>query len=110
MNFDGTNDEEKKRGQQFIDEISRGGLIRPTDLLNIAAAHANDLCRFITNNEEILKTLVNSVNSRTVFTKGFIDKLKTLSSTRKILDTTCSLGHKFAEYVSVHGLLYLQKI
>ena len=42
-------------GKAFIDAISRGGLIKPSDLVHVVCMHASDLFRFIRNDESLKK-------------------------------------------------------
>ena len=84
-----------------MESISRGGLIKPSDLLNIVAAHANDLWKYIKTNPHILKVFVSSINSRSLFTKVFLKKLEESSATDAIMNTTCKSDHKFLPYVQL---------
>ena len=93
--------EQLKAGNEFVDEISRGGLIKPSQLLNVVAAHANELWRYIKNNNDVLTTLISSANSRAVFTKTFISKLKERSTTKSIVEAKCKSDHSFSDYVPI---------
>ena len=93
--------EEVRAGEQFINQVSRGGLIKPSQLLNVVAAHANSLCKFIKGNQDLLKALISSKNSRTVFTKAFVSKLNESSTTTPVLEAKCESGHKFIGHVPI---------
>ena len=43
--------EDLTEGKMFIDSISRGGLVKPSDVMFVTCNHACDLIRYIRNNE-----------------------------------------------------------
>ena len=93
--------EDLKAGEEFIDAVSRGGLTKPSELLNIVCAHANDLWRYIKNNSRLRATLLSSTNSRSVFTNVFVAKLEHCVSTESITKVTCRSGHSYVNYISI---------
>ena len=95
IDYSGATERDTKTGEEFVNAISRGGLIKPSDLLNIVAAHANDLWKYIKTNPHILKVFMSSINSRSLFTKVFLKKLEESSATDAIMNTTCKSDHKF---------------
>ena len=87
--------EDIREGKMFIDTISRGGLIKPSNLLFVTCMHASDLIQYIQNNPTILRYMYNSVDSRSVFVEAFICKLKENTDTQSILNACCTKGHEF---------------
>ena len=101
IDVNGATEHDTKAGEEFIDAIARGGLIKPSDLLSIVAALANDLWKYIKSVSQIRKFFLSSVNARSVFTKVFIEKLDESSATDCIANTTCKSGHKFTHFVQM---------
>ena len=96
----GATEDETRAGEAFVDSINRGGLIKPTDLLNIIAAHTNDFWKYIKLNPDILKHFLSSVNCQSLFTKVFLEKIDESAATDSILNATCRSGHKFTPFVT----------
>ena len=97
----GATEDETRAGEAFVDSINRGGLIKPTDLLNIIAAHTNDFWKYIKLNPDILKHFLSSVNCQSLFTKVFLEKIDESAATDSILNATCRSGHKFTPFVTL---------
>ena len=85
-------------GRAFIDAISRGGLIKPSNLIYITCLHAAELYSYIKNHPLLLKDLMAFKNSRALFVESYICKLDEFFYTRKILETACITGHSFKHH------------
>ena len=71
-------EDEMLAGKAFIDAVSRGGLIKPSDLLHVVCMHASDdLFRYIR------KDLLSSVNPRTLFVEVLKTKMEEQDSTNQ---------------------------
>ena len=94
----GVNDDDLLAGKAFIDAISRGGLIKPSDLLHVVCMHASDLFRYIISDEVLKKDLLKSVNQRALFVEVFLDKMEEQESTYSILEIQCKEKHSFLKH------------
>ena len=72
-------------GKSFIDAISRGGLVKPSNLLFVTCMYATDLIRYIRKNPSKLSYLFESGDSRAVFIEAFLCKLKESNDTSPII-------------------------
>ena len=71
--------------KSFIDAISRGGLVKPSNLLFVTCMYATDLIRYIRKNPSKLSYLFESGDSRAVFIEAFLCKLKESNDTSPII-------------------------
>ena len=90
---------ESEAGVTFLNAISRGGLVKPSNLLFITCMHASDLYQYIREDEKLLSELLNSENAQTLFIETFLCKLEEVEETNSILKVSCSKGHLFKDYV-----------
>jgi hypothetical protein len=79
----------------FLDQINRGGLVKPSDLLFIFCLQAHELQKILFGDEELKNTFIASECPRAVFTGLLIEKLESSFNTQQLLETKCSLGHDF---------------
>ena len=98
MDVNGVSDDELLAGKAFIDAISRGGLIKPSDLLHVVCMHASDLYQYISGDESLKKELFSAVNSRALFVEVFHAKMEEQEATNSILEIQCKLKHSFTKY------------
>lgn len=95
----GATQEEMKQGQAFVDAISRGGLIKPSDLVFVTCVHASDLCRHIRNDDQLKEALLESL-----FVEVFFSKLEESESTNSILEVSCGPNHSSTSHVRRIGV------
>ena len=86
---------EIKAGNSFIDAISRGGLIKPSNLVFITCLHASELFIFMKKDDCMRKVLLASKNARALFQEVFLAKLGEADATNAILSSICASKHKF---------------
>jgi hypothetical protein len=84
----------------FLDQINRGGLVKPSDLVFIYCLHANELQHRIFASEEMKKVFLSAELPRPVFAGLLRQKLENNFSTRQLLETECSVGHDFSSTFS----------
>ena len=81
--------------EEFLALMSRGGLLKPSDILYITCIHASQLFNVLQKNG--LLTSLN--NHRNVFSKVFKLKLLEKDHTSCILSDSCQAGHCFETFV-----------
>ena len=70
---------------EFVEQISRGGLTKPSDFIYISCVHASALNRFIFKNENLRKSLLATKNPRNTFIESFM---------KGLLNLKCSKGYE----------------
>ena len=85
--------------QEFLAQISRGGLLKPSDVVYITCMHAFVLYNTIKMNSESFSLLLTSPNPRSVFTTYFSNLIEESNCVTSIMTTACRGGHKFQIYV-----------
>ena len=91
------------RKAEFLDQINRGGLCTPTDMMYILALCARALRKKIFDEGEIQKHFLNLKNERAVFTACFVLKLQNDETTAAILEQKCENSHPFSEHINSIG-------
>ena len=94
-----TNFENMEGRREFISKLSRGGLLKPSDVVYITCIHAFVFYQSVKDNTVTFEFLVNSTELMSVFTKSFVDILNESNSIVSILNTDCKKGHKFSLYL-----------
>ena len=81
--------------QSFVDEINRGGLVKPSDLVYAICALAWDIYLQIMENSEAKSVFVSSKMHRSVFVS--IVHAQAIDDTKyvDILETSCLRNHRF---------------
>ena len=85
--------------QEFMAQISRGGLLKPSDVVYITCIHAFALYNAIKNNSESFSLLMKFSNPRNVFTTYFLNLIEESNCLDPIMTTACKSEHKFQIYV-----------
>ena len=89
-----TSTEDIEEGKMFVDSISRGGLVKPSDIMFVTCMHASHLIRYIRNRPSLLRYLYDCTDARSVFLEAFLSKLNE-KETEPIMEAKCSDGHEF---------------
>ena len=96
--------EESDSKVEFLKMISRGGLLKPSNSLNILCCHAPSLFLKLTDTEENKKLLVSStINPRSVYVEVLIRKLESCVNTKGLLEIKCSNDHALNVYMKRIG-------
>ncbi len=100
-------EEEDKEHRQFIDEINRGGLLYPSDIVFVSSIHIWSFFKEVTENQEAKKSLLQSTHPRQVFVGAFMTTCQKNEDTEPILVSTCKEGHPFDQIlVQMAGKLF----
>ena len=94
--------------QEFIADVSIGGLLKPSGVVYITCMQAFVIYKSIKNN-----FLLATSKPRDVFTKYFLNLIDESNCLTSITNSTCRSGHHFALYVpkvSVDETLYIPKV
>ena len=83
--------------QSFVDEINRGGLIKPSDIVFITCVISWDVYSQIMENIEAKSTFMSSKMHRRVFNFVVQEKIKDDDRYIDILKTTCLQNHLFVD-------------
>jgi len=87
--------EEIDAKEEFLLLMSRGGLLKPSDVLYVTCVHASQLFHYMHKS----KLLISLDNSRSIFCKIFKTKLSEKEHTSCILDHCCKDSHKFGNFI-----------
>ena len=87
--------------EEFTRLVTRGGLIKPSDLLYVACSHVYTLFDYIKNDEVIKQVLLSTANPRKVFVECFFQKNDEKENVCSLLGTLCSEGHEIRNYIKV---------
>ena len=85
--------------QEFIADVSRGGLLKPSDVVYITCMHAFVISKSIKNNYDAFNFLLDTSKPRYVFTKYFLNLIDESNCLTPITNSTSRSGHNFALYV-----------
>jgi hypothetical protein len=69
----------------FLEQINRGGLRKPSDLLFIYCLHAHELQKLIFNEDELRKVFLSCKLPKAVFAQVLYEKLDSVHSTRQLI-------------------------
>ena len=84
--------------EEFVRNITRGGLLKPSDLLYVICTHAHMMYTFIINDEQKKEILLASCNPRKVFVETFIQKCESNEFANIILENMCNQGHSIRPF------------
>ena len=89
LNFDETNQagDESNTREEFIQSITRGGLIKPSDAFYILCSHAYMMFSYIINNDRKKRALLSTSNPRSVFVETSLQKCEDHKSTHSVIKT-----------------------
>jgi hypothetical protein len=85
---------EPGRKSAFLDQINRGGLVKPSDLVFIYyCIHAHELHHLLFATKDCKDAFLSSHLPRDVFAALLRQKMEGSHSTRQLLETKCAAGH-----------------
>ena len=90
------NDEAPPR-EEFLDLCNRGGLIKPSDLVQVACLHSWSLYSYIMEQQELSRKLMASPNPRSVFVNVFLKQIEMSNCTEELITERCRLGCQFKD-------------
>ena len=79
--------------QEFTAYVSRGGLMKPSDVVYITCTLAYGAYKSIKNCDEAYQFLVNSSDPRNVFVKYFMNSVEDSSALQPIMKSECQKEH-----------------
>ena len=82
-----------------MDAVSRGGLIKPSDLVHVICMHASDLFRYIKGDEKLKKQLLSAINARKLFVEVLVTKMEEQECTNSLLEIECKSKHSFESHI-----------
>jgi hypothetical protein len=85
--------------EAYLDLINSGGLVSPSDLVNVASVHALQLKKVIFDNGDAQRIFLESGCPRDVFVKCYTNMLQRESTTIALLNQKCENGHNFDDFV-----------
>ena len=91
-------DEISREKEEFVSLVTRGGLLKPSDLVYVTCVHAWSLYHSIKDSNDAFNLLLSSSNPRTLFTEFFITILEDNDSMTETLKTSCGNGHTFLTF------------
>ena len=95
----GATDAQLKEDREFVEAVSRGGLIKPSDLVHVVCMHASDLCIYIKRDDKLKKQLLEAVNSRKLFVEVLLTKMEEQETTNALLEINCKAEHCFEAHI-----------
>jgi hypothetical protein len=90
---------EREAREAYLTMINRGGLVTPSDLVNVTCVHAVQLKNMIFDNGDVQRVFLESGCPRHVFVQCYTELLQRESRTESLLTQLCSEGHKFEEFI-----------
>jgi hypothetical protein len=77
-----------------IESINHGGLVTPSDLVNVTCVHALQLKTMIFDKGDVQRVFMEFGNPRNVFVQCYMKLLEREYATQSIISQTCPDGHK----------------
>ena len=87
----------------YIDLINRGGLVTPSDLVNVTCAHAVQLKQLLFDGKDLQELFLTTEYPQRVFVQTFVHLLKNEIDTELIVNQKCESGHSFGDFVPKIG-------
>ena len=87
------------RKETFLEQINRGGLAKPTDLMYIAVVHTWNFYQAVTQNEGVKDGLFSCSNSKKTFSYLVKNHFLSSENTKTIVTQQCKSGHSFLKYI-----------
>jgi hypothetical protein len=91
---DDSDDSAEKSKEDFLQQINRGGLVKPSDLMFLFCLHVHELHKSIFGKKEVKEQFLRSNNHRAVFAQLIWEKLSVQENTSNMLKAECSRGHE----------------
>ena len=85
--------------EEFIAAVSRGGLMKPSNYLYMAAVNATVMYNYIRNDNELFKSLLATENPRDTFIECYLSLTENDSNSSELLKVKCSKGHLHDKHV-----------
>ncbi len=85
--------------RSFIQQIDRGGLIYPSDIVYMSVLHIWTFIMEICQHEKALDVVVSSTAPQAVFVNSFIYLCRQSEETKALLSLSCDQGHSFERFV-----------
>jgi len=85
--------------ETFLEQINRGGLVKPTDLMYIAVVHIWNFYQAVTQNVDVKNKLFSCSNSKKTFSYFVKDNFLSLEHTKSIASQQCKSGHSFGNHI-----------
>ena len=85
--------------EAFVSAVSRGGLLRPSDAMYLAAVNATLLYRYISKDNELMKSLLETINPRDTFVDAYMTVTASDNTALTILKMKCKNEHQFSKYL-----------
>ena len=82
----------------FLEQINRGGLVKPSDLMFVFCLYAHALYKLMFDFEEAKEAYLKAKCPRKVFVSLLMEKLNCCFGTSQLLNTQCSLAHSFKKH------------
>lgn len=89
--------------ERFLEQVTRGGLIKPSDLLYIFCLHAHQLHKVLFSDDTIKNKFISSHLPRAVFSEVLKQKLGSEDDTRSLVQVKCSMGHDMSPFLEKAG-------
>ena len=83
--------------EAFVSAVSRGGLLRPSDAMYLAAVNATLLYRYISIDDELMKSLLATINPRDTFVDSYMSLTADDSTVKSLLQLKCNNGHQLSK-------------
>ena len=84
--------------EEFVSLVTRGGLLKPSDLVYMTCDHDWSLYHRIKDSNDAFNLHLSSTNPRTLFNEFFITILEDNDSMTETLKTSCGNGHTFLTF------------
>jgi len=84
-----------KAKESFLDQVNRGGLVTPSDLIFTLCVQAEQFRKMVFENESAKQHLMSSASIQTLFSTALLMKMQEEESGQVILNTVCKNGHPF---------------
>jgi hypothetical protein len=91
-------DEEQQTRNRFLEQVNRGGLVKPSDLVFLYCLHAHELHKLLFSTEEIKNEFLAQF-PRVVFAEVLKKKLESCDTTGNLFTVQCAQGHDFSQYL-----------
>ena len=80
--------------EKFVTAISRGGLAKPSNYINVASVHASALCTYILSHDNLKKSLFDTKDPRDTFVESYMHIIETDVNSSQQLLVECKNKHR----------------
>lgn len=91
--------EAQQAKKNFLDLVNRGGLIAPSDLMNLVCLYCIALKKLVLDNSGAQKMFLKSASPRSTFVELFLILMRRSEETEDIIDVSCTSSHAFKAYI-----------